>query len=265
MRPSNDFCESILGLNDHLTTSLPNLHQVARSTLVEVKTIKWLDELPQDQQLTVIDLAVRKREVVNQETKLMSKQVASQRKERMIDAHKRHEAYKKKKELEKDRLSQTHLIVSSTELHEAIKEIDIKKISATKKRQETKMLLSNQIKLRKSLLKQDINSHSGKQRPLGEVIEDLSSYIDCNSHDLSPFICNPSALIGRRIKHKFIEETKEIQWYDGMVLDYDSDTKAHEVIYDGEVDHCFFDLTMDLLKCYLYNTIIVAITSIFID
>uniref|UniRef100_A0A1X7T216 Uncharacterized protein n=1 Tax=Amphimedon queenslandica TaxID=400682 RepID=A0A1X7T216_AMPQE len=254
VRPSNDFCESILGLNDHLTTSLPNLHQVARSTLVEVKknkTVKWLDELPHDQQLTVIDMAVRKREAVNQETKLMSKRVASQRKERMIHTHKRHEAYKKKKELEKDRLSQTHLIVSSTELHEAIKEIDLKKISATRKRQETKMLLSNQIKLRKSLLKQDINikfSHSGKQRPLGQVIEELSNYIDCNLHDLSPYICNPSALVGRRIKHKFIEETKEIEWYIGMVLDYDSDTKAHEVLYDGEVDHCFFDLTMDLLN-----------------
>ena len=81
VRPSNDFCESILGLNDHLTTSLPNLHQVARSTLVEVKknkTIKWLDELPEDQQLTVIDLAVTKREAVNQETKLMSKQIFSE-------------------------------------------------------------------------------------------------------------------------------------------------------------------------------------------
>uniref|UniRef100_A0A1X7UAG3 Uncharacterized protein n=1 Tax=Amphimedon queenslandica TaxID=400682 RepID=A0A1X7UAG3_AMPQE len=113
VRPSNDFCESILGLNDHLATSLPILHQVARSTLVEVKnnkTVNYMDELPYDQQLTVIDMAVRKSEAVNQEAKLMSKRVALQRKERMVHTHEHLEAYKKK-ELEKDWLSQTHLIV----------------------------------------------------------------------------------------------------------------------------------------------------------
>ena len=40
LRPTNDFCESILGLNDHLTTVLPNLHQVARSNLIKVKKTK---------------------------------------------------------------------------------------------------------------------------------------------------------------------------------------------------------------------------------
>ena len=37
VKPSNDFCESMLGLNDYLTTAIPNLHQVARSNLIEVK------------------------------------------------------------------------------------------------------------------------------------------------------------------------------------------------------------------------------------
>ena len=37
LKPSNDLCESILGLNDYLTTAIPNLCQTARSNLVEVK------------------------------------------------------------------------------------------------------------------------------------------------------------------------------------------------------------------------------------
>ena len=37
LKPSNDVCESILGLNDYLTTAIPNLHQMARSNLVQVK------------------------------------------------------------------------------------------------------------------------------------------------------------------------------------------------------------------------------------
>ncbi len=40
LKPSNDICESILGLNDYLTTALPNLHQVSRSNLVQAKKIK---------------------------------------------------------------------------------------------------------------------------------------------------------------------------------------------------------------------------------
>ena len=37
LKPSNDVCESILGLNDYLTTAIPNLNQMARSNLVQAK------------------------------------------------------------------------------------------------------------------------------------------------------------------------------------------------------------------------------------
>lgn len=37
LKPTNDLCESILGLNDYLTTKIPNLTQVARSNLVQIK------------------------------------------------------------------------------------------------------------------------------------------------------------------------------------------------------------------------------------
>ena len=48
LKPSNDVCESILGLNDYLTTAIPNLNQMARSNLVQAKknkTLKWLSNL----------------------------------------------------------------------------------------------------------------------------------------------------------------------------------------------------------------------------
>ena len=32
LKPDNDLCESILGLNDFLTTALPNMHQMSRSS-----------------------------------------------------------------------------------------------------------------------------------------------------------------------------------------------------------------------------------------
>jgi len=57
LKPSNDVCESILGLNDYLTTAIPNLNQMARSNLVQVKknkTLKWLSDLPKKDQCTVL-------------------------------------------------------------------------------------------------------------------------------------------------------------------------------------------------------------------
>ena len=37
LKPSNDVCESILGLNDYLSTAIPNLHQMSRQTLYKLK------------------------------------------------------------------------------------------------------------------------------------------------------------------------------------------------------------------------------------
>lgn len=70
LSPSNDVCESILGLNDYLTTTLANLHQVARSNLVQIKrnkTLKLLSSLPEEEQDKVVDLAVKRRRLVHQE------------------------------------------------------------------------------------------------------------------------------------------------------------------------------------------------------
>ena len=53
--------ESILGLNDYLTTVVPNLHQMSRSNLVQLKnkTMKWLSDLPNETQTAVIDMAAK--------------------------------------------------------------------------------------------------------------------------------------------------------------------------------------------------------------
>ena len=48
LKPNNDVCECILGLNDYLTTAIPNMHQMTRSNLTEMKknkTINWYQEL----------------------------------------------------------------------------------------------------------------------------------------------------------------------------------------------------------------------------
>ena len=72
LEPSNDICESILGLNDYLSVAIPNMLQETRSNLVEVKrnkTMQWLDVLPKEKQDKVLEMAVENRRKVSKQCK----------------------------------------------------------------------------------------------------------------------------------------------------------------------------------------------------
>ena len=87
-------------------------------------------------------------------------------------------------------------------------------------------------------------SRSRKQRPVSDIVEELSDFITRNS----PFpavLQNPEALVGSRIKHRF-ETNGEMKWYNGVVVSFNVSTKEHEVAYDEEENHCFFDLSVDI-------------------
>ena len=42
LEPSNDICESVLGLSNYLNTAIPNMHQMTRSNLIQVKKNKTI-------------------------------------------------------------------------------------------------------------------------------------------------------------------------------------------------------------------------------
>ena len=35
-----------------------------------------------------------------------------------------------------------------------------------------------------------------------------------------------------------------------IVISYDESARVHEIAYDGEEEHCFFDLTIDIILVY---------------
>lgn len=99
LRPSNDVCESVLGLNDYLTTVLPNLHQMTRSNLVQLKknkTLGWLSQLPKENQVEIIDMAVRQRRQVKKIYDEEETSRVNHRKQAMMRDHVKREALKKK-------------------------------------------------------------------------------------------------------------------------------------------------------------------------
>ena len=104
LKPSNDVCESILGLNDYLTTAIPNLHQMARSNLVQVKknkTLKWLSNLPEDEQSVIVDLAVKQRRFVSKECRDEVKVRSQQRQQKMLEENTKRVSLEKKLREEK--------------------------------------------------------------------------------------------------------------------------------------------------------------------
>ena len=186
LRPSNDLCESILGLTDYLTTALPNLHQLARSNLVQAKknkTLKWLSDLPDEEQLAVVDLAVQQRRQVTREYKKEEQLRAEQRRKHMIEANAKREAAQKKCRKEKEKLSQMHLITTSKELKEELLKINSEKISPAKKRNKKITLLQTQVKIRKKVLSQSVLitfSKNRRQRPVTDIMNELCEFIDKN-------------------------------------------------------------------------------------
>ena len=90
LKPSNDLCESILGLNDYLTTKISNLNQRSISNLVELKknhSIMWLNTLTDTKQAEMINLAADLRESVHKEFLHHQKKVAEERQKKMTESH----------------------------------------------------------------------------------------------------------------------------------------------------------------------------------
>lgn len=251
LKPTNDVVESVLGLNDYLTTAVPNLHQLAQSNLVEVKknkSLQWLNTLPEKQQEIVLNLAIQEKQSLFQEYKEEEEQQAIQRRQNMLQAHSRREALKKKAHDEKERLLQNHLISSTQELSKAIEDIESESISASKKKTKIISLIKTQMQIRKKVLNQDIHivfSHSRKQRPVSDILKELSDFIDKNS-PFSAILRSPETLVGQKISHKFEIAEGETKWYDGIIVNYDANTKTHEIAYDYEDEPCHFDISIDV-------------------
>ena len=157
---------------------------------------------------------------------------------------------------EEEYLSHQHLIETVPELKEALKEIDMcENSTAFKRKKEKYALLRMRINIRKKVLKQNVKitlSYHGKQRPLADIIQNLVDFItdhpsqpeDIREHNLD--ISDPFSLIGKTVLHKFTLDSGEDQWFKGIVLSYDCNTKMHELIYEGETEHCYFNLRQDI-------------------
>ena len=163
----------------------------------------------------------------------------------MIQEKRRRDALQKRTADEKARLSKIHLIASIDELKDALSEIDEQSISATKKAQQKRVLLKEQINVRKKVYQESINipfSTKGKQRPLANIIKEFSAHLQCKGasstiHSTTSY--TSESLVGRRVLHRFEVENEE-KWFSGFIVSYSPRSCLHEIAYEGEEEHCFF-------------------------
>ena len=263
IKPTNDLCESILGLNDYLTTAIPNMTQLTRSTMVAVKknkTMKWLQTLPEAQQDDLTLFAMRKRRDVAMAYSEEQSKLKNRRQELMIQAKRRRELLEKKAAEEREALSKIHLITSVEELERLFADIDDSEGSAASKSNKKLAVLKEQVRVRKKVMNQKVPitfTHLRKKRPLPELIKEvkefiaantLSNFNDANEID-TPLHMDPLSLVGRHIYHRFIDESNSgsEDWYEGFILSYNATTRLHEIAYVEEDNNFHYNLIDDLV------------------
>ena len=216
------------------------------------QTMKWYDRLSQEEQEHIATLAVKGRTEVAQRYKREQTQLAHQRMERMLRDKKESDLKEKKTAAEREKLSRIRVISSVPELEQALLSVDEVPITEKAKDARKRKLIKEQVDVRNKYLQhvRIPSSHKGKQRPLPELIHELSEVITtCTSTasgtETSEAITDPYFLVGRHIMHKFMYAGEET-WFSGHVMSYSCSSNVHEVTYDGEDEPCFFDLMEDL-------------------
>ena len=112
--------------------------------------MEWLHTLPHQKQDEVLELACAQQSEVSKERQKEDKRRCQLRKEKMLQANKKMQAGKQKKEEASITLSKIDLITSAEELRNTIKSIDGEYCSTNAKNAKKTKLLRNQIDIRKN-------------------------------------------------------------------------------------------------------------------
>ena len=123
-------------------------------------------------------------------------------------------------------------------MREALTEIESQSLNTKKKCEKKQALIKEQVRIRKSVLKQNVKipfTLRGRQRSITELVTELSHYLAANASESY----TPESLVGREILHKFDVNGDET-WFKGYVVSYNAVTHLHEVSYEEEEQTCFY-------------------------
>ena len=163
----------------------------------------------------------------------------------------RRDALAKREAKEREQLTKLHLITSTDELKSTLSLIDEENISTAKKTQKKRTIIREQINIRRKVLGQKINvpfSCKRKQRSLSDIVKEFSAHLNdvpAASSSTSIRDYSSESLVGQTVLHKF-EVDGQDQWFTGFIVSYNARTNLHEIAYEEEEEHCFFNLLEDI-------------------
>ncbi len=216
------------------------------------KSIQWLTSRTPDEQHNIVELARKSRNQVREDYKHAAEDRRKLRQEKMIKEKARRDALQKRAAEEKAKLSTVYVITSIEELKCALANIDDENITPVKKSQKKRSFLREQINVRKKVLNETVNipfTRMRKQRPLLDIIREFSALLEsegCTNSEVNIHATSES-LVGQKIHQRF-EVDNEERWFSGFIVAYNPQTRLHQITYDGEEEHCFFNLLEDLSK-----------------
>ena len=248
IEPSNDICESILGLNDWLQTAMPSASQLTKSNMIEAKknkTMEWLNTLSTQRQ----EMTVAKAESLRNSVRETEREKQSKIKEAQLTAMKQELDKKKLNAMVVDEMKHTLVIESSNQFQLMTQAIQSDNTLNQKQRDEKlKQLIKVQLRLRKSMFQQNCKlffTRKGKSIPMAELLQTFGEIVEKNP--LATSVTHQMGeLVGKTINHKFfLKEKQDYAWFKGTVLDYNPVNWKYEVQYENEEDTCLFTLDVD--------------------
>ena len=253
IRPSNDICESILGLNDWLqSTIMTNVSQRTKRNLIEAKknkSLPWLDIQATEEQHKVIEMATKHRETVKNESKKHMASIKDQRQQSMMKTITKQKDREMRLEHLKCELSSVLIVIDKDHLDSILKEIDDDKhMDGSQKVDKKRELLKMQLKIRKTMLGQNVKMYftkSGKTVPLLQLISEFKDILESNPLPSSFSTHATPQLVGKKISHRFYDKKKEYKCYSGLVMNYDDKMNEYEVAYANEEQHSLYNILID--------------------
>ena len=219
--PHNDIAESVFGLNDWLTSTVPNMQQATRSVMIEFsynKTMEWLKSQTADQKELLISLAQSRQREFEKVKRCKSKSLLKQKVASQIKAVEKGKLQYEKTLQVMQELKSEQLITSADELKSITSHINSLLLPQVLKENELRSLVKRQVKLRRCLYHQTIKfsmMQEGNRKPVDELLRDLDALIRSNPvtvrvrraqpahQELTEIFKKPSLLAGVKFRHRF--------------------------------------------------------------
>jgi len=240
---------------DRLLSEKPNARYIALESLLMYshnQTSQWLSGKDKEEKERLISAArsltsVHKANFAKRRKEIEERRLKAQRdKER--ERQKKHEKLVKEKEDLSKKLGLLGLWTTEAEIEQGL--------NAQQTKKEKVDSLKVQISFRRKILGQThedkcVFLFSKNRKPFGENelksnLLKLLNISQTTSQPTAPEIANdPDLLLYRHIRHQF-ECDGSLQWFNGIILSYNKDTREYGVKYDGDDEVYSYPLLDDL-------------------